>query len=184
MRRTNYVAPPFEGRFGAVFDAAVAPHLARPLVAAGAALVALALAAAIETHRVAALDAALAIVTAQSAAAASAASRVTALEAEVVRLRGIDTALRHARRAAAQRVNDLAILGNHLPARTWLTAVRTGRDGSWSIEGRSAALVEIGTALSGLQALDPAAPVRLVSVATTGRRARTLRFTIAWERRP
>ena len=89
---------------------------------------------------------------------------------------------RKARRAALLAINDLAMLGNRLPPQTWLTRVHAGRDGTWAIEGRAGRIPEVGTTLAGLALIDPAARVRLVSLANPAERARAIRFSIAWDR--
>jgi hypothetical protein len=173
VNRHNYLPP-----------RSIAPHLRGPAAAVVAALLVVAATGTIEVRRAEELDATLAIASERAARTADTAERAAALDAEVLRLRRLDAALGQIRRDAVLRVNDLASIGNHLPERTWLTAVRTDRGGAWTIEGRSARLPEIGATLAGLQALDAAAPVRLISVAVPGEGAKTLRFAIAWDRHP
>lgn len=184
MTRHNYAPSFFARRFGALRAPAHPPRLRGSSATVAAALAAVALTSAVEAGRVRTLDGDLAEMTRRSESITQTAARVTALDADVARLTRIDALLTAARRDALRGVNELALIGNRLPERTWLTAVRAARDGSWSIEGRSGRVLEIGSTLGAIAAIDGARSARLVSVAATAEPARTLRFTIAWERRP
>jgi Tfp pilus assembly protein PilN len=184
MRRYNYTRS-FAARALDMLPASLlVPTLRGPSLVLAATLAGLALATAFEVRRLAVLDATLAGLHDQSLAGEHAAQGIHALEIEVGALRQRATLLSAARREAAVQVNDFARLCNRLPPQTWLTRIRIEPGGSWSIEGRSAQLAEIGATLTGLQRLDHHAPVHLISIARTGQRTTTLRFAIAWERRP
>lgn len=137
----------------------------------------------LEARHLAQLDDDLAILRTQARAVDAAAYHAGQLQTTLRRLRAIGVRVALARRAAITTTNEVALIGNSLPSRTWLTSVQATPDGGWSISGRSTQLVEIGTTLSAIQHLDDRAPARLLSVSAGGRTGRTLDFVIGWDRR-
>jgi len=181
VKRYNYAPTPLALAFTALTERFGALHLRGrvAIVAAGFAL--LALIVAVELYRLIRLNAAVTLMSARAERSA-AAGQVGSLDRDLERLRRIDAALTVARRTALGDVNDLVLLGNRLPAQTWLTRIHGDRNGTWAIEGRSVRVPEVGTALAGVQAIDPDAHVRLQSLARVGERAQTVRFALTWER--
>ena len=182
MIRYNYQPSAFE-RFSAhvpivTLDAA----RRRMLLWSGAILGALGILTAVELSRLGTVEDQLAALHARAAAGAQAETAVVRLTAEVARLHSTSEAIERTRRDALLRANDLVRIGNLLPAQTWLTAVREDRAGTWSIEGRSTRLIEIGATLGALQRVDPHAAVRLLSVLGIGH-GRGIQFVLTWERR-
>jgi hypothetical protein len=99
-------------------------------------------------------------------------------------LRALHAGVAAARREALAATNTIARIGNDLPPQTWLTGVGSTPNGTWTIDGRSTRVGEIGTMLRRVQRIDDGATARLVSIAATGRTGRVLDFVIGWDRRP
>jgi Tfp pilus assembly protein PilN len=89
--------------------------------------------------------------------------RVRALERDVERLRALGERVAMIRGSGALRANEIAALGNQLPADAWLTALRADR-GSLTVEGHGARLSAVGTAIASLAALPAYRTARLVAV--------------------
>jgi hypothetical protein len=182
MRRYNYAPSPLARVLGAATERVTLPALRAPAAIVAAAFAALALTVAVDLQRLTMLDRATTVMHERADQTAADAARLAATEAELDRLRRTSSALAETRRTAIVRLNDLALLGNHLPAQTWLTRVRADRDGSWGIEGRSGRIPDVGMTIAGLQRIEPGAHIRLLSLAGAGGRAHVLRFALAWER--
>ena len=67
------------------------------------------------------------------------------------------------RRSGLQHANDLAWIGNRLPAQTWLHALRF-EDGAYSLEGTSVRVSAVGAAMLALRDVDRATVPQLVSL--------------------
>jgi hypothetical protein len=180
--RYNYQPSAFEQFAAHVPATTIDPALRRTLVRAGAILGALGILTAIELGRLATAEKDLDALRARAAASAPAAAAAARLTSDVEQLRATAAAIDRSRRDGLLRADDLVRVGNLLPEQTWLTAIHEDRSGTWSIEGRSTRLVEIGATLGALQRLDPRAGVHLVSVLGIGR-GRALEFTLTWARR-
>lgn len=172
----------FDYRRSAARDAL--PAFRRPALALGCGLLALAATWWLQTQRLATAAAELAALEQRAHAADASEARVRRVHAEVVRLRAIDARLIAARGAGLVAANAIVRVGNALPAQTWLTALGTAPDGSWTIGGTSARLDEIGAMLRRVQSLDRRGSPRLVSIAASGRGGRLLDFVIGWNRTP
>ncbi len=182
MRRYNYAPQLLERTLAALADRCALPVLRAPLAIVISACAAVAGTGGIELQRLRLLDRAVAVMSERAAANAANVQRLAVIDAERARFAQVEIALAEAHRAALAGINDLALLGNRLPAQTWLTRVHAGRDGTWAIEGRAGRIPEIAATLAGLANIDPAARVRLVSLANPAERARAIRFSIAWDR--
>jgi hypothetical protein len=182
MRRHNYAPPPLALAIAAVADYLAMPGLRAPAAIVAATLAAIAVTVAVEFERIGALDRAAVILQARVTASAASAARASAIDAQRERMQRIETAIAQAHRETLASLNDLALLGNRLPAQTWLTGIRADRDGTWSVEGRSGRVPEVGTTLAGVQRIEPAGRVRLLSLAGPAERARAIHFSLAWER--
>lgn len=182
MIRFNYRQSVFEQLFGDAPLTMLAGQLRLPLAAIGAALLVVAATWTLEARRVAGLDADLVAVQARVEATAADGARAERLTAAVTRLREIRATVAAARRDLLVTTNTIAEIGNVLPPQTWLTAMAATPADSWTIDGRSARVDEIGTMLRRVQELDRHGAARLVSIAATGRSGRILDFVISWNR--
>jgi hypothetical protein len=182
--RFNYHQSTYERLFGTVPAALLTEALRIPLATIGAALLAVTATWSLQSHRIAGLDNELSAL--QSAVHAASAGQVRAqrLNANVIRLRALRAGVAAARREALAATNTIALIGNGLPPQTWLTGVGSAPNGTWTIDGRSTRVGEIGTMLRRVQSIDDSSTARLVSIAATGRSGRVLDFVIGWDRRP
>ena len=181
MNRFNYHPTRVE-RVRMALPAVLLGHIRFPLALAGSAIFLVAAAWSFETQRLHALEGQVAATELRVHAAAAGAHVAERLSATVVRLRAMHDRITAARRDVLVATNTIAEIGNELPAQTWLTNVGASTAGTWTIGGRSTHVDEIGAMLRRVQGLDPAAPVRLVSIAATGRAGRVLDFVIGWDR--
>jgi hypothetical protein len=182
--RFNYHQSPYERLFGDAPAAVLTERLRIPLATVGAALLAVTATWSIQSHRVAGLDNELNVLQIAVHAANAEQLRAEHLTASVTRLRALHAGVVAARREALAATNTIALIGNDLPPQTWLTGVGSTPNGTWTIDGRSTRVGEIGTMLRRVQSIDDAATARLVSIAATGRTGRVLDFVIGWDRRP
>jgi Tfp pilus assembly protein PilN len=87
-------------------------------------------------------------------------------------------------RTSLTRVNDLAWIGNRLPAHTWLRALRFD-NGNYTLEGTSDRSAAVGTALLALRDAGHATLPQLVSLHDDGGTTATrVRYTLRVGRRP
>lgn len=184
MIRFNYDRPPYERFLAGLPLTALAAQLRVPMASLGAALLVVAATWSFETHRIAALDGELSRLDLRVQALAADEVRAKHLTAAVARLRAIQGGIATARRDVLETTNTIALIGNELPAQTWLTGVGSTPAGDWTIGGRSTHVDEIGTMLRRVQGIDRSATTHLVSISATGRAGRILDFVIVWERRP
>jgi hypothetical protein len=184
MIRFNYRQSAYERLFGDAPAIVLTSRLRVPLATIGAALLAVTATWSIQTNRVAGLDNELSALQSHVRAASSDEVRAERLTATVARLRALRAGIAAARREALAATNTIAQIGNGLPPQTWLTAVGSTPDGTWTIDGRSTRVAEIGTMLRRVQSIDDGATARLVSIAAIGRTGHILDFVIGWDRRP
>jgi Tfp pilus assembly protein PilN len=90
-------------------------------------------------------------------------ARVRAVERDVDQLRTLGERVDAIRRSGALRANEIAALGNRLPADAWLSSLRAD-SGTLAIEGHGARLAAVGTAIASLAALPAYRTARLVAV--------------------
>jgi Tfp pilus assembly protein PilN len=87
-------------------------------------------------------------------------------------------------RTSLSRANDLAWIGNRLPAHTWLRAVRF-ENGNYTLDGTSDRSAAVGTALLALRDAGHATLPQLVSLHDDGGSTATrVRYTLRVETRP
>jgi Tfp pilus assembly protein PilN len=181
VTRFNYRQSSFERLFGRRPGLAITRAMHVPIMAIGAALLLVASVSLIEFHRIAQLSAELHEMRDRIGTVQTADARVAALEQRIERLRSLRAAVLLSWRESRETTNGIALIGNALPAQTWLTRVQRSAEGRWSIAGRSTSVGHIGTALARIALLEPAATARLVSINGTGPSGRILEFIIAWE---
>jgi hypothetical protein len=182
--RFNYHQSRYERLFGDAPAALLTEGLRIPLATIGAALLAVTATWSIQSHRVAGLDNELTVLQSSVRAASAGQLRAQQLNANVTRLRALHAGVAAARREGLAATNTIALIGNGLPPQTWLTGVTSAPNGTWTIDGRSTRVGEIGTMLRRVQSIDTGATAQLVSIASTGRTGRVLDFVIGWDRRP
>ena len=90
-------------------------------------------------------------------------SRVRAVERDVERLRALGDRVEAIRRSGTLRANEIAVLGNRLPADAWLSSLRADH-GTLAVEGHGARLISVGTTIEALAALPAYRAARLVAV--------------------
>ena len=183
MIRFNYHQSAYERFFGAAGARLATERLRAPMAAVGAALLVVTATWTFQTQRVAGLDDELAALRLRVHAASADGVRAEGLKTSVVRLRAVRDGIAGARREALAATNTIARIGNGLPPQTWLTGVGATPAGTWTIDGRSTRVAEIGTMLRRIQGLDAGGTARLVSIAATGRAGHILEFVIGWDRR-
>lgn len=182
MRRYNYAPSPFSVALVAAAERLTLPALRAPAAIVASALTAVGVTVGIEIERIAALERAAIVIHERAAETAADAARLTASDADLSRMRRIEAAIDDAHRTAIAGLNELVLLGNRLPAQTWLTRIHADRVGTWAIDGRSVRIPEVGATLAGLQRLQPVARVRLLSLTGPADRTHAVRFSLAWER--
>jgi hypothetical protein len=182
--RFNYHQSRYERLFGSAPAALLTESLRIPLATIAAALLAVTATWSIQAHRIAGLDSELGALQSAVHAASAGQLRAQRLNASVTRLRALRAGVAAARREALAATNTIALIGNGLPPQTWLTGVGSAPNGTWTIDGRSTRVGEIGTMLRRVQSIDDGSTARLVSIAATGRSGRILDFVIGWDRRP
>jgi hypothetical protein len=88
---------------------------------------------------------------------------IRAVERDVERLQALRARVDAIRRSGALRANEIAALGNRLPADAWLTSLHADR-GSLALEGHGARLAAVGTAIAAFATLPAYRAARLVAV--------------------
>lgn len=182
MIRFDYHQSPYQLLLREAAAVLLTGRLRVPLAAIGAAVLAVTLGWSLEMHRLADLDGELAALQSRVDAAAGGDVHARRLMATVTRLRALRSEIAAARREALAATNTIALIGNDLPPQTWLTSVGSTATGTWTIDGRSTRVSEIGVMLRRVQSIDATAAAHLVSIAATGRSGRILDFVIGWER--
>lgn len=181
MTRFNYASSRFERTFGAAFPQRAT--IARgPLFALAASLVLVAGIVIVQTLRLRGLDDDAAALAGRRAALQPALTSLRSAQADVRRLEALVAADRAVRRTGTLRANEIAAIGNALPADTWLTGVRLDAV-TVALEGRSVRMRGIADTLDALARIDGFATVRLVSARRDAMRS-DVSYEIALERRP
>ncbi len=163
MRRINYLVSWSERSIGLALPTGISPALRIPLIALGAAMALVALLWAVQTTRLRAAERDGTVYANRLAAADMSAARVRVLEHDVAQLRSLSDRVAHIRGSGDAQASEIAALGNRLPNDVWLTSLRVDR-GVLALEGRSARLVAVGTAMDALAGLPGYAGARLVAV--------------------
>lgn len=163
MRRINYLLSWSERSIGIALPDGVSPSLRIPLIALGAAMTLVALLWTVQTARLRAADHDGTVYANRLVAADTAVARVRVLERDVARLRSLSDRVAQMRRSGDAQASEIAALGNRLPDGVWLTSLRADH-GVIALEGRSARLAAVGTAMDALAGLPGFAGARLVAV--------------------
>jgi hypothetical protein len=181
MTRFNYAPSRFERAFGAA-SSRRAPIARGPLLALAASLLLVGTLVFVQAFRLRALEGAAAVLSTRRAALQPALVRLRSAEAEERRLEGLLAADRGVRRSGTLSANEIAAIGNALPAQTWLTGVRI-EPGAVALEGRCAGMRGVADALAALARVDGIATVRLITAKRDATRS-DVAYEIALERRP
>jgi Tfp pilus assembly protein PilN len=163
MRRVNYLPSWSERHVGVALPSLVRAELRAPLAAFAGSIALAGVLWAAQAARAHAADADGAVLAARVAAAQFAVTRVRGVERDVVRMRALAERVETIRRSGPQRANEIAALGNRLPADAWLSSLRADR-GTLAVEGHSARLAAVGTTIASLAALPAYGSARLVAV--------------------
>jgi Tfp pilus assembly protein PilN len=163
MRRINYLPSWSERHVGIALPSLVGAELQAPLAAFAGSMALAGVLWAAQASRVHAADADGAVYAARLAAAELDVARVRAVERDVVRMRTLAERVEAIRRSGPQRANEIAALGNRLPADAWFSSLRADR-GTLAVEGHGARLAAVGTTISSLAALPAYGSARLVAV--------------------
>ena len=162
MRRINYL-PSWSERHIGIALPGVAAELRAPL-ATLAGLIALAgVLWAVQAMRLHAAEHDGAAYAQRLAATQLDVARVRAVEHDVERLRTLGERVNTIRRSGALRANEIAALGNRLPADAWLSSLRADR-GVLALEGRGARLTAVGATIESLATLPAYRAARLIAV--------------------
>jgi Tfp pilus assembly protein PilN len=181
MKRINYLVSWSERRFGIAPSAAIVAPRRPALVACAASLALMGALWAVEASRLRAAELAGAASAERLAAGAADVSRAQLVARDVQRLRDLHERITAIRRTGADRAAEIAALGDHLPAEAWLTALHADR-AAMMLEGRSARLSTVGTAISALARLPAYGAARLVAIHADSRRP-GVTYSIALEAR-
>lgn len=175
MNRFDYATRP---RFDGGRALAFASRVRVPLVALLAALVFDGASWTVERIRVAVLEHESAVRAARLDSLADAVTHARAREHELQRLHETYAHIADLAASGNDAAGAVIAIGNALPPHVWLTAVRMEPNGA-SLEGRSASLQPVGTALSSLARLPRYGGARLVAV--HGEAGRMLSYSITLE---
>ena len=181
MRRINYLLSWSERSIGIALPNGISPALRIPLLALGAAMVLVALLWTVQTTRLRAAERDGTVYANRLAAADAAAARVRVLEHDVAQLRALSGRVAQIRRSGDAQASEIAALGNRLPNDVSLTLLRAD-PGVLALEGRSARLAGVGTAMDALAGLPGYAGARLVAVRAEPARS-GVTYTVELERR-
>jgi Tfp pilus assembly protein PilN len=179
VRRTNYIVTWSERHFGIALSPAVAPPLRAPLVALLCSLAFVLVVWSVQHARLRAAERDGVELARRYTTTARDVARVRAVEHDVTRLRALAERVANVRRSGTARASEIAVVGNTLPAGAWLTALHADRravapggpnaltlasNSALTLEGRSARLSTVGTAIAGLARLPSYGGARLISV--------------------
>jgi Tfp pilus assembly protein PilN len=163
MRRIDYHVTWSERRIGVALPATIPPSLRAPLAAFACAVAFVAVVWCVQHARLRAAERDGAALARRLAAAEREVAAVCAIESDVARLRALSERIASFRASGALRASEIARVGNVLPDDAWLTSLRADR-GALSLEGRSARLGAVGTALAALSRLPRYGGARLIAV--------------------
>jgi Tfp pilus assembly protein PilN len=163
MKRINYLPSWSERHFGAALPSLVTAELRAPLFALAGAIALAGVLWGVQASRLHAAERDGAAYAERLAATELDVARVRAIERDTERLRALGERVDAIRRSGASRANEIATLGNHLPADAWLSSLRADR-GTLAVEGHGARLSAVGTAIASLAALPAYRAARLIAV--------------------
>jgi Tfp pilus assembly protein PilN len=181
VRRINYLVSWSERSIGVALPNEIAPALRIPLIALAAATTLVALLWTVQATRLRTAERDATAYAYRLAAADAAVARVRVLEREVAQLRSLSDRVAQIRRTGDARASEIAALGNRLPDGVWLSSLRADR-GVLALEGRSARLSAVGTAMDALAGLPGYSGARLVAVRTEPARS-GVTYSVELERR-
>jgi Tfp pilus assembly protein PilN len=162
MRRINYL-PSWSERYIGVALPPVTAELRAPMASLAGAIALAGVLWAVQDTRLRTAEHDGAVYAERLAATQLDVARVRAVERDVERLRTLAERVGRIRRSGALRANEIAALGNRLPADAWLSSLRADR-GTLALEGHSTRLTVVGTTIASLAALPAYRAARLVAV--------------------
>ena len=162
MRRIDYLPSWSERRLGVALPA-IDAELRAPLVAFTGAIALAGVLWGVQAARFHAAEADGAVYAERLAATELDVARVRAVERDVARTVALAERIAAIRRSGALRANEIAALGNQLPANVWLSSLRADRD-TLAVEGHSARLSAVGATIASLATLPAYRATRLVAV--------------------
>lgn len=163
MRRINYLLSWSERSVGIALPSRISPALRIPVIALAAAMGLVVLLWTVQATRLRAAERDGTVYANRLAAVDVAVARVRVLERDVAQLRSLSDRVVEIRRSGDAQASEFAALGNRLPDGVWLTSVRADR-GALALEGRSARLGAVGTAMDALAGLPGYSGARLIAV--------------------
>ncbi|HWT06907.1 MAG TPA: hypothetical protein VN224_14180 [Xanthomonadales bacterium] len=163
MKRINYLPSWSERHIGVALPSPVTAELRAPVFALGGAIALAGALWAVQATRLHAAEHDGAVYAERLAVTQVDVARVRAVERDVERLRTLGERVDAVRRSGALRANEIAALGNRLPADAWLSSLRVDR-GTLAIEGHGARLAAVGTTIASFAALPAYRTARLVAV--------------------
>jgi Tfp pilus assembly protein PilN len=163
MRRINYLRSWSERRIGIALPSLVAAELRGPLAAFAGSLALTGVLWGVQDTRLHGAERAGAAYAERLAATQGDVARVRAVEREAARLQTLSERVETLRRSGALRANEIAAIGNRLPADVSLSSLRADR-GTLAVEGRGARLAAVGTTIASLALLPAYRTARLVAV--------------------
>jgi Tfp pilus assembly protein PilN len=163
VRRINYLPSWSERHIGIALPSLVAAELRAPLAAFAGSLALTGVLWGVQGTRLHAAERAGAAYAEQLTARQADVARVRAVERDVARLQTLAERVETIRRSGTLRANEIAALGNRLPADVWLSSLRADR-GTLAVEGRGARLGAVGTAIASLASLPAYRTARLVAI--------------------
>lgn len=162
MKRINYLVSPIERRFG-IGNVTVKPALRVPVAALVAAVALDGLMWITEEARLRSLERETQALGAKLESRQLAAAPVRALEIEVTGLREASEHARALRVSGVAHANEIAALGDRLPADSWFTGIRLDPE-ALRVEARGASVASVGSALRSLAGGSAYATAHLISV--------------------
>jgi Tfp pilus assembly protein PilN len=183
VNRFNYLPPDRRAQAATFFEALREPHLRTPIVAVALALLLVGGVRAVEDRRMNAALRHLETLEQREAAVAPARRRVQALSTDITRLTKIANDVHGVRVSGIMQAEELAEIGNSLPAHVWLTAIRDA-DAGWSITGGARRISDVGSAMLALEHVPRITSATLVSTQAADRSDRSVEYELRLERRP
>ncbi len=163
MRRINYLPSWSERHIGIALPSLVAAELRVPLAALAASIALAGVLWGVQSTRLHAAERDGAAYAERLAATQLDVARVRAIERDVARFTALGERIETTRRSGALHANEIAALGNRLPADAWLSSLRADR-GTFAVEGHGARLAAVGTTIATLATLPAYRAARLVAV--------------------
>ena len=163
MKRINYLPSWSERHIGIALPSLVTAELRAPIASLAGAIALAGVLWAVQETRLHAADHDGAAYAERLASTQLDVARVRAVEREVERMRTLAERVDTIRRSGALRANEIAALGNRLPADAWLSSLRADR-GTLALEGHGARLAAVGTTIASLAALPAYRNARLIAV--------------------